>query len=233
MRVLLSILLLLGATTARGMVPLPTWVSDPLPIAEESDETVGDLIRDGADHLTNDQAAARAALVAALEQVKAGARISEYDYLWAYQGLMATCYDAANALNQCSRADYIGMGRRAFDHLEARSTVNLWVFTEHGAALQAYCRTIGNNLAWVLHETSADHVAELDDALRIIERAESCIDSTADYFVFDTKARVLLKMGRRDEAFAVIRKVLDEVPDFQWFQEFLDDDAYRAWRSAQ
>lgn len=232
MRVLFSMLLLTCAMTAHGMEPLPDWLSEPLPIAKDSDETVRTLVSDGAAQLEGDQAAARTSLLAALRQARAGARISDYDYLWAYQGLMATCYDAANTLVHCSRKTYLDLGQRAFAHLDKRRSVDLWVFTEHGAALQGFCRTIGNNLAWVMHESPDSEAPELADALRVIERAESCIGSTEDYFVYDTKARILLKMGRADEAFALIRKVLDEVPDFQWFQEFVDDERYRAWQSA-
>lgn len=233
MQRLLLLVLLLCATQARAMPPLPAWLSEPLPVGETSDEAVAKLVQRGADHLHSDQVVARTALVAAMKRVRSGDSISEYDYLWAYQGLMATCYDASNALTQCSRDDYLGIGRRAFAVLRGRSWVAVGRFMPEGQALYASCRTIGNNLAWVLHDGPAEASTDLDESLQVIERAESCIGTPDDYFVYDTKARILLKMDRTDDAFGLIAKVLDEVPEFEWFQEFLHDDAYLAWREAR
>jgi hypothetical protein len=43
-----------------------------------------------------------------------------------------------------------------------------------------------------------------------------------DYYILDTKVRILLKLGRHDEAYQIAREVLQQEPTFIDFQDMKD-----------
>ena len=53
-----------------------------------------------------------------------------------------------------------------------------------------------------------------------------------DLWMQDTKVRVLLNLNKKEEAYAIVKTVLTESPDFGDFQNFKIDQSYSEWLKA-
>lgn len=77
------------------------------------------------------------------------------------------------------------------------------------------------------------NTADLTEALNAVEKAVEHIRDEQDYYILDTKVRILLKLKRDNEAFAIVKQVLAEVPEFGDFQDFYDNARYQRWLAKQ
>lgn len=75
----------------------------------------------------------------------------------------------------------------------------------------------------------ADTKEELVKALHIIEKATPYSESESYYFVFDTQVRILLKLGNKEEAYQIVKRILRISPDFVDFQDFKTNTDYLTW----
>jgi tetratricopeptide (TPR) repeat protein len=170
-----------------------------------------------------------------LQKAHDGAALSEYAYSYALYLLLKNGFDGpdSSTFGPGTRDDYLRVARHLIAHLKRGGNVGKWVFTDQGQFhIEAYI-TAGNGLAWYLYESAAGDIGKLEEALAIAQRASAHASSEQHYYVRDTEVRILLALGRHDEAYGIVRDVLEEVPDFGDFADLQQDPAYRQWRDAQ
>jgi tetratricopeptide (TPR) repeat protein len=180
-------------------------------------------VKEGAAKLRDDRAAAVALFEDALAMCRTGAMYSDYDELYASYG----CVDALGHLRLAVEGEE---RERLTDKLVQHATRALelvpagviWHYTNEGAFQEEVIRRAGNALAWVLMERG-----ELERALALVDRALSVGGDRG--YVFDTKVRILLKLGRTDEAYSIVHTILVEDPAFKDFQDLEASPAYGAW----
>ncbi len=208
---------------------LPEFAFKQYPITEESRDDVHYIIEKAAQLVYPEPTEARALIVKALERVNKGAEISEYDYLWTQYGLLKSSFETGTSdYGPGTQEDYLKIAANVLDFLDNKTSVGEWVFTEEGAFRMEVYRVAGNGLAWETMELTDDK-AELEKALEIINKTEVYMGSEENYYILDTKVRVLMKLKKQQEAFEIVEKVLDEIPDFGDFQDFYENDDYQKW----
>lgn len=102
----------------------------------------------------------------------------------------------------------------------------IWHFTDEGQFHREVVRYATNFLAWELLKGAP---AGLDEALAMIERGAACSDGAEHAWVHDTHARVLLALGRTDDAWREVLRVQRAAPSFEPIQDLFADPRYQAW----
>ena len=222
-----GLMLLVSAMAVHGY---PAYVFGDYALAEDSDPVLHGLVAEGAQLVSHEPRKARELLSRALEKASRGAAISEYDYLWTQYGLMKATMEAGSAsFGPGTRDEYRKVARHLLDFLDSRGSTGDWVYTEVGAFRMEAYRAAANGLAWQMMEDGEN----LPQALEIIDRGLEYIRGMQDYYMYDTKVRILLKMGKKQEAWNIVAQMLEEDPDFADFQDLRRNPDYRAWRSRQ
>ena len=174
-----------------------------------------------------DREGAVADFEAALALCKPGSVYSDYDELYALYGAVDALGHLRLAVQGAERDamtdKIIRYASRALELVPAPGSI--WHFTNEGAFQEEVTRRGGNALAWMLMERG-----ELDRALAVAERALSVGGDRG--YIFDTKVRILLKMGREREAYAIADTILTEDPSFADFQDIKASPAFKAWQTA-
>jgi hypothetical protein len=221
---------LLCSTTVLGASPsLPEFAYKQFPIAEESNDEVHELVAQAAAQIYPEPLVARSLLVKALQKVNKGAKIDEYDYLWTQYGLLKSSFDTGGAnYGPGNQEDYMKVAHNVLNFLDTKTNTGDWVFTETGAFRMEVYREAGNGLAWELMESAINN-AVLKKALTIVNKTEAYIRDEKDYYILDTKVRILLKLKKEAKAFEIVKNVLSENPDFGDFQNFYDNNKYKTW----
>jgi len=215
--------------TVQAATKLPDFVYKSFPVSERSDRSIHDLVRDAAQLVQASPERARPLIIIALEKVNRGAKIDLYDYLWTQYGLLKTSFKRGSVhFDLGNKKDYLKVAKNVIGFLDNETDVGQWVFTDLGAFQMAVYREAGNGLAWYTFEDTDDRKI-LHEALALINRAEQYVIDIEDYFVLDTKVRILLKLKKEKEAFVIVKQVLKEVPDFKDFEDFHSNIAYQSW----
>ncbi len=230
-RTLPTLLLLAALAVPASSNELPEMVFKDFPVSEESSREVHKLIARAATLVHPEPRKARQLIVSALEKVDRGRRISEYDYLWSRYGLLRSSFEPDTAdFGPGTREDYLRLARSVLAYLEGRDTVADFYFLEDAAFRREVYRTAANGLAWFLYEDAGTDPEALAEALHFAEMAEANMVEAGHHFILDTKVRILLRLGRKEEAFEIVEQVLDEDSDFADFQDFLSNEEFRRWR---
>lgn len=185
------------------------------------------LVKEGAQHLRHDRAAALERFEQAIALCAPGARYSEYDELYALYGAVdALSHLAVEAEGDDRRSmvdRLVDYGERALAAVPPGAMI--WHYTDFGAFQEEVVRRTGNSLAWQLMERG-----DLDRALAVVDRA-LVFGAEPDFdFIRDTKVRILLRMGRFDEAYLIVDQVLARDPDFGDFQDLRGSQEFARWR---
>ncbi len=208
---------------------LPKFAYKQFPITEESNDDVHKLVAEAASLVYPKPLVARDLLVKALQKVSNGAKINEYDYLWTQYGLLKSSFDTGGSnFGPGNQEDYLNVGLNVLNFLNTKTNTGDWVFTETGAFRMEVYREAGNGVAWELMERATNN-ADLNKALTIANKTEPYIRDEKDYYILDTKVRILLKLKKEAEAFEIVKDVLSENPDFGDFQNFYDNKNYKTW----
>lgn len=212
---------------------LPDYAFKTPTLSDDSDDDVHALIKQAALAVQDEPRQARKNFVKALSLVKSGKAISEYDYLWTRYGLLKSSYERGTGnFGPGTREDYMRLAAQTLDYLDEATATGIWEFTELGAFQKENYRIAGNGLAWSQMELATNN-QELETALDNIEYAVRYLENPEHYYIFDTKVRILLKLKREQEAFEIVKNILDEMPSFGDFQDFNDNQAYQQWLKAQ
>jgi tetratricopeptide (TPR) repeat protein len=149
--------------------------------------------------------------------------------VWAYNYLTSnheTSFSPAELLEVQQAA--IKQGLHTLDLVPAL----IWQFTSLGKFHKEVTRITANSVAWDLHAIS-DKKEDLEKALAIILKGVAFIEDKNHYFIYDTQVRILLKLGRREDAYRIVKRVLTGSPDFHQFQDIKQDGDYVDWMKKQ
>jgi len=205
---------------------LPELAFKQYAVSDESSEVVHELVAEGAKLVFPSPKKARALLLYALTKVSNGAKIDTYDYLWTQYGLMKSSMESGgNTFGPGTLADYLHLARNVLKFLESTGSTGEWLFTELGAFKMEVCREAANGLGWNMMEEGK----KLEEALDYVNEAVSCMRGEEDNYIYDTKVRILLKMNKRNEAYKIVKSILNEDPHFGDFQDIKNDANYKKW----
>jgi tetratricopeptide (TPR) repeat protein len=225
--ILLSLSLFCSSLMAVQM--LPAVVFKPVEIAEQSDRVIEQLVKEGANQINTDPVRARELFIEALQKVNHGIDIDEYHYLWTQYGLLKSSFlPNTSVYGPGTQEDYVKVAKQVLNFLDESTRTAIWYFTDIGQFQMEVYRVAGNGLSWILL-TEGKTEQEWKEALAFITKAESYIRDSEDYYILDTKVRILLKLDRIDEGFEIVREVLKEAPDFEDFQDIKQDQDYLTW----
>jgi len=191
---------------------------DLIETSDESDDDIRRAVKTLANNTSNsDFVKGQAAQI--LELVSNGQSISEYDYLWTLYALLTAAYPELE--NGMQQDDYLKIADTAMHYLD-NNGVGTWVYTDAGQFMMEVYRIAGNGAAWTLRGSQPEK------ALAYIEAALSHAREE-DAYLNDTYVRILLNLGEQDRAFAIVKQLLEEQPDFSDFQDFLTNEEYASW----
>ncbi|SFE42209.1 WGR domain-containing protein, predicted DNA-binding domain in MolR [Chitinophaga sp. CF118] len=184
----------------------------------------------------DDEKRLRSSLVAydqVLDLFRSGQVVDEYNLLYANYGkVCAYNYLLSNHAATFSPAELlegrlaaIDLGLKTLDLIPAV----IWHFTNLGAFHKEVTRITANMVAWQMYEIY-DKTEDLEKALGIIAKGVEFISDEDHYFVYDTQVRILLKLGRTEEAWQIVKRTLTLLPDFADFQDLKKNEAYKKWK---
>ncbi|MDF5755311.1 hypothetical protein [Spongiactinospora sp. TRM90649] len=160
----------------------------------------------------------------ALDHCVPGAAFSEYDRLYALYGLI----EALGHLVGSAGDDRPAMVEKLTGYAElALSLVPevIWHYTDEGEFQEEVVRLAGNALAWHLMRAG-----DLERALATVERAVSVAAKPEYDHIRDTQVRVLVEMGRTEQAYLIVDQVLTRDPGFRDFADFAASAGFQEWR---
>jgi Leucine-rich repeat (LRR) protein len=161
-----------------------------------------------------------------------GKVVDEYNLLYANYGkAWAYSYLTANHKTSFSPAELLELQQTAIKQgLHTLSLIPhvIWHSTDLGKFHKEVVRITAGSVAWVMYVIS-DKKEDLEKALEIILKGVAFIESNTHYFIYDTQVRILLKLGRKEEAYQIVKKVLTLSPDFGDFQDIKQDGDYESW----
>lgn len=148
--------------------------------------------------------------------------ISSYDYLWTLYSLVLN--GGPELDGGMSVKDYLEITDTALNFLDYNG-VGDWVYTDEGQFKMEVYRQAANGAAWALRETQPKN------ALGYIELGLNHMREQ-DTWMQDTQVRILLNLNEQDKAYAIVKVVLEEDPDFGDFQDFPNNESYGEWLKA-
>lgn len=105
----------------------------------------------------------------------------------------------------------------------------------HGENWQTWERGIyvqcANQIGWYTYKREQD-IDKLEAALAQVEKGDQQADRDSLSYIKDTRVRLLLKLNRPFEAYAVVREVLAKNKKSAYFQDLKKDPAFQAWNQA-
>lgn len=223
------------AVIAAPTQSLPESIFAKIHYAEETDAELRERIKQSAAITYVAPEKARPITVEALDLAAHGRPIAVYDHAYGLYLLLKNCYDGpgSSTFGPGTREDYFRVARRLLEVLDESGKVGQWVFTPEGQFyLDAYVTAAGG-LGWYLYEDAKDDTKLLEKALTLARKATGQVQNPSQYWVHDSEVRILLALGREDEAWKIVSRVLEELPDFVDFQDLEDDARYRAWSAEQ
>jgi tetratricopeptide (TPR) repeat protein len=198
---------------------LPNIAFKAVEISDVSSPAISQLVKIAAKSIQSTPSTARDLLIEALYKIDRGVDVCEYDYLWIQYGLLKSSFESEDdEFTVGTESDYMKVAAQAISFLDQETATGIWQFTDLGQFQMEVYRVAGNGLAWLQLKRGKSQ-AEWQQALSTVEKAVSHIRGVEDYYVLDTKVRILLKLGRKREAYKIVREVLKEVPDFTDFQD--------------
>jgi tetratricopeptide (TPR) repeat protein len=108
----------------------------------------------------------------------------------------------------------------------------IWHYTDLGKFYEDVTRITANSVAWRMY-TISDRKEDIEAALDIILKAVAFIEEESHYGIYYTQVRILLKLGRTEEAYQIIKRTLALLSAFRDFQDFKKDADYKAWLEKQ
>ncbi|MEW2632654.1 hypothetical protein AB0903_13600 [Streptomyces sp. NPDC048389] len=192
-------------------------------------QAVHTLVGDGGAKLrAQDHQQAAAAFEEAIALCLPGARYSDYDQLYAHYGLVDALGHLADNAPEPDRPALTAKLIRYAEQALALIPGIIWHFTDEGAFQEEVRRRTGNALAWhLLHSGDPEH------ALAAVEQALTVASAPEYDFIRDTQVRILLTLGRTDDAYRVADQVLTRDPSFDDLTDVAALPEFQTWRQEQ
>ncbi|MET9661658.1 hypothetical protein, partial [Streptomyces sp. NPDC006510] len=189
----------------------------------------GDLVRTGAEkQAAQDHTAAVTAFEEAVTLCTPGTCYSDYDQLYAHYGLVDALGHLVDNAPDADRTEPTAKLIRYAEQTLSLIPGTIWHFTDEGAFQEEVKRRTGNALAWhLLHSGGPER------ALAAVGQALSVASAPEYDFVRDTQVRILLALGRTDDAYRVADQVLTRDPSFGDLTDIAALPEFQSWRQAQ
>lgn len=171
-----------------------------------------------------------------LTYFSSGKVVDEYNLLYANYGkayaysYLTSTHKAAFSSVELSELIHAAIKQGLHTLSQVPSTI--WHHTDLGKFHKEITRITANSLAWLMHVIN-DKKEALEKALEIIMKGEAYIEDETHYFIYNTQVRILLKLGRTDEAYQVVKRMLALLPEFGDFQDIKNDTDYKTWLAKQ
>ncbi|THU38375.1 leucine-rich repeat domain-containing protein [Niastella caeni] len=171
-----------------------------------------------------------------LAYFSSGKVVDEYNLLYANYGkVYAYSYLTSNHKASFSPEELLELNQAAINqglHTLELVPAMIWHFTDLGKFHEEVTRITANSVAWQMHVIS-DKKENLEKALEIIGKGVAYIEKETHYFIYDTQVRILIKLGRKEEAYKIVKRILTLSPDFGDFQDLKQDVDYTMWLAKQ
>lgn len=171
-----------------------------------------------------------------LTYFSSGKVVDEYNLLYANYGkVYAYSYLTSThkaAFSSLELSELIHAAIKQGLHTLSLVPSTIWHYTDLGKFHEEIIRITANSVAWLMH-TINDTKEKLEKALKIILKGEAYIENESHYFIYNTQVRILLKLGRTDEAYQIVKRTLARLPDFNDFQEIKINTDYKTWLAKQ
>lgn len=216
--------------------PLPDFVYKPFRFSDDSTSKITALIQSASETSYDDPKASRKKTIEALALARDGQAISSFDHSFALYLFLKNCFvgPGSDEMQPDARTDFMKVARVLRTKLAP--TVGQWVFTPEGQfKIEAYI-TASNGLAWFMYEDAQktpSNTQLLKDALAVIEDATPLVSDPQHFYARDTEVRLLIALGRHEDAFKVVKETLDEAPGFADFSDFRANKRYLEWVKRQ
>ena len=158
----------------------------------------------------------------------------DYDHLYAHYGKMQSLLRMLGSVKDPKER------ARMVAEIQATAIVCLTLvreqaspihFSDESAFHREITRSAGNALAWYMQEQAGQSdIKLLEEALEYADQGIGAMEGTQDeFYIWDTKVSILLKLGRVDEAYAIVQRVLKKDSSFADFQDIKNSAPYKAW----
>ena len=133
-------------------------------------------------------------------QIKANRVIDQYDYLSAHYIILSVISN-----DQTKDQDYIKLSSKLFTYLDDTTSRGVWEESELGLFQMKLYREIGNTMALkLLNNAKKEEINRLQEALRIIEKAEKYIRSPDEFYIKETKQKILHAIEKNEVEYEII-----------------------------
>ncbi|HEX2627505.1 MAG TPA: hypothetical protein VHM26_00785, partial [Chitinophagaceae bacterium] len=103
-------------------------------------------------------------------------------------------------------------------------------FTEMGQFHKEVIRYATNCIAWNAFQQTGD-TARLEEALSLVSMGCQYADEPVYFYILDTKVRILLKLGRKEEAYTIVRSCMKKDKSFGDFADIIREKDYQLWNA--
>lgn len=93
-------------------------------------------------------------------------------------------------------------------------------------------REAANQVAWTMYELYDDQ-AKMEEALALVNRAVACIEAPEEYYIYESQVRILLRLGRHEDAWQVAKQTLEKDEYFKDFKDITESKEYKKWLKKQ
>ncbi len=226
---LLTIASLFAGSIAVHANKLPENVFKKYPISAKSTPALHKLVREAAQSTHKSPRKARLLITKVFEKLSQGNSIDKYDYLWTQYSLLKSSYETnSGKFGPGTKRDFIKIAKNVLAYLKTQN-VGDWQYTEMGGFQMEVYRFAGNGLAWNLMDENNVSETILQNALTLVIETESFIRGKQDFYIKDTKVRILLKLKRNKEAYKIVKTILAKNPSFADFQDFKKNKKFQEW----
>lgn len=136
---------------------------------------------------------------------------------------------AAN--HEKNRTVMLDAADKSYHILKAKMTTgDLPLNNEKGKFYRESMRISSNTIAWY-SQMNTENGPELEHLLEVISTGCQYVEDPSHFFMLDTKIRILLKLGRIDEAYHIVYDCLKADKYFSDLDDIKRDRAYIEWRN--
>ena len=167
----------------------------------------------------------------AIELAEKTNKYTDSDYLYAYYGKIK-CYSKFinTEKNENNRKQLISDYENVA--IQVLSKINdpiLHLMDERVSRYEIFRETY-NGLAWYLYKrTTADDTKSLEKALEWANKGAEYVENENHYYILDTQVRILLALNNKEQAYVIVKNILDKTPKYIHFQEIKKNIDYKKW----
>ncbi len=126
--------------------------------------------------------------------------IDQYDYLYSHYIILSIIKTDAT-----KDKEYIKLSSKLFNYLDDVTSKGIWEESELGLFQMKLYREIGNTMAIkILKNKKEEQIDQLEKALEIIKKAEKYIRSPNDFYIKETKQKIIDAIDENKVTYEII-----------------------------